>query len=208
MLQTKCMPMPKPKFILASTSKYRAQILKDFGLEFVQMSPKVNEDDLKIKYKNLTPLELCKSLAQEKAKSLATEYPDCIVIGSDQLGEFNGRILGKPGSIEKNVEQLLLLNGKTHDLITSLCVCYKNRIEIATVVARLTLRQLSEKQIRAYVSHDMAIDCAGGYKIEQQGIALMQSIETNDFTSIKGLPLLAFNDCLIKLGVNLLENNS
>jgi septum formation protein len=197
----------KPSFILASTSKYRAQVLNDFGIKFSQLSPTVDEDLLKIKYSNLSPLELCKKLAQDKAVSVAANYPESVVIGSDQLVQFNGKVLGKPGTAEKNIEQLLLLNGKTHELITSICICYKNKLETATTIAKLTLKNLTESQIRGYVSQDMAIDCAGGYKIEKQGIALMQSIETNDFTSIKGLPLLALNDCLIKLGINVLEND-
>jgi septum formation protein len=191
-----------PNIILASQSKYRAEQLKDYGLSFTQVKPLVDEDELKTKFLSLSPADLCQRLAKEKALSVAKLNPDSIVIGSDQLVEFNGKILGKPGTIENNIKQLQMLSGQAHNILTAVHVYYNGKDSFEMINATLTLRDLTFDEIKSYVAFENAIDCAGGYKIESRGISLMKTIDTADFTSIKGLPLLALTNCFKALKVN------
>lgn len=191
----------KQSVILASQSKYRAQQLREFGIAFEQCAPQVDEEVLKNKFSDLAPAELCARLALEKCASVARLHPEKVVIGSDQLLHFKNQILGKPGDAANNVEQLKLLTGASHNLITAVSVMHAGRTASQMIVAKIKMRELSEAAIRQYVISDRAYDCAGGYKIESSGIALMESIETDDFTSIRGLPLIALTNCFINLGV-------
>ena len=191
------------KIILASQSKYRAEQLKDYGISFEQIKPLVDEELLKKEFSNLNPSELCSRLAKEKTISVAKLHPSAVVIGSDQLVEFNGNILGKPGTPENNISQLQMLNGKTHHLLTAVHVCFNGLESNELIKASLSLRDLTLEEIKSYVAFENAIDCAGGYKIESRGISLMKTIDTADFTSIKGLPLLALTNCFKALGINI-----
>ena len=108
----------KKPLILASTSAYRRKIMDQLAMPYQAVKPKYEENHLI----NLEPLDLSKAMATGKARSLKADYPGHIIIGSDQVGEFNGKLLEKPGTAEKALEQLMLLNGKTHRLITALCL--------------------------------------------------------------------------------------
>ena len=185
------------KIILASTSKYRKAQLKNFGLTFDTCSPKIDEEELK---KNkLEPKHLVEYLAREKALSVQSDYPEDIVIGCDQMAVIGSHILDKPGTVERAVEQLSSLNDRTHELLTSICVVHKDRKLIHTDITQLRLKFLTEEQIRNYVNFDNPIDCAGSYKIEKSGLALFEKIESNDFSAIQGVPLMALSQILIKL---------
>ncbi|MCB0415537.1 MAG: septum formation protein Maf [Bdellovibrionales bacterium] len=176
------------KILLASSSPYRKLQLENLGLQFDQASPLFDEESLK--NTGLAPQELVQLLAVKKAESLKTQYPDHIIIGSDQLLEFKGKIYGKPGSPDKALEQLRLLSGKTHSLMTSICALYKNEVKIHTDITQLQLKPLNKTQIHKYIELDNPLDCAGSYKIESKGLLLMQSIQSEDFSSIQGLPIL------------------
>lgn len=190
------MTPPVPPLILASTSVYRQELLKKLGLSFSAQAPLFDEEAFK--NKGLPPIELAQTLARGKAESLA-KATHC-VIGGDQLVSFEGKILGKAKTFEKAIEQLSGLQGKTHELITAVCVLYKQEKTEWINVTRLSMRKLSREQIEAYLKKDNPLDCAGSYKIELNGLSLFENIETSDFSAIQGLPLLELGSVLSKYG--------
>lgn len=187
------------KLILASTSKYRSELLSRLGLPFESKSPLFDEDS----YKNqgLEPVVLAQTLARKKAESLAG--PDLCVIGGDQLVSFEGHVLGKPHTFEKACDTLAAMSGKTHELITAVHVITPSGHWDILDRTRLTLRNLSREQIENYVRADQPLDCAGSYKIEKRGISLFSQIESQDFTAIQGLPLIALTRILTEVGFSL-----
>jgi septum formation protein len=185
------------ELILASTSKYRQELLGRLDFPFKAMAPLIDEE--KEKDPSLSPRALAEHLAKLKAGSL--KGPGRVVIGGDQLVAFEGRILGKSHTAEKAVEQLLSMQGKTHELITAVCVFDEDHMMAFTDITQLTIKKLSKKQIERYVQLDNPIDCAGSYKIEKHGIKLFERIQSEDFTAIQGLPLIALNKVLENCGL-------
>ena len=184
--------------MLASTSPYRAQALKRLGIKFSQISPNVDEDALK--NSDLSPLAIAKELARQKTQAVSCQHPEAIVIGSDQLVSFQGHILGKPGSQEQAIEQLVAMSGKTHELITAVAIDSPDGPFHFENTTQLTMRQLDESAISRYVQRDNPIDCAGSYKIENGGISLFSHIDSTDHSAITGLPLIELVTCLTNLG--------
>jgi septum formation protein len=186
-----------PQIVLASTSKYRKELLERLSIPFITAAPLVNEDEYK--NKGLKPIELAQTLAKLKAESLKAEG-QC-VIGGDQVVALGTEILGKAHTKENAVNQLKKMQGKTHQIITAICIIYQNENHLITDISQMQMRALSEKEISDYVEKDNPIDCAGSYKIEKNGISLFEKIESNDFTAIQGIPLLALNKYLIEKGI-------
>lgn len=186
--------------ILASASPYRRDLLARVGLPFECRAPLVDEEALKPELAGLPPEEVARRLAEAKAESLREQEPNSTRIGSDQLVAFEGRILGKPGSVAAAEAQLGAMSGRSHQLITALCVCRVNDIRIHVDVAVLTMRALSRDAIARYVAADFPVDCAGAYKLEQRGIALFERIDAADHSAITGLPLMALVTILRELG--------
>ena len=191
------MRLPYP-LILASTSKYRGALLAQLGWPFEAMSPGVDEDQLKSK--DYSPTQLAMELAKLKALAVAKFRPEACVIGSDQVCMLNGELLGKPGTKEKAIEQLVKMQGSHHELITAVTIIspqgeisFHNR-------TLLFMRPLSVQTITRYVEEDLPLDCAGSYKLETKGIKLFEKIEMDDHTSIIGLPLIQLNNHLLKIG--------
>jgi septum formation protein len=180
------------KLVLASTSKYRQAQLKQLGLEFTAEKPLIDEE--REKDPTLGPQALAEKLAFLKAKSLAA--PGFVVIGGDQLVAHRGRILGKPHTRERAVEQLLEMAGEAHELITAICVFDGDTWTPHTDITRLYMKPLTLAQAERYVDLDSPLDCAGAYKIEQHGMMLFEKIESQDFSAIQGLPLLALSQIL------------
>jgi septum formation protein len=172
-------------------------LLERLGLDFTAVAPNVDERAVE-----LPPVELSRELARRKALAVAQHYPDAVVIGSDQVPALDNLILTKPGTIDRAVAQLEMLAGRTHRLITSVCVATKDGSEIHTDIHRLTLKTLSGSELRDYVQRDQPLDCAGSYKIESLGIALMDKIDGDDFTAITGLPLIATIRLLSQAGIH------
>lgn len=189
------------KLILASTSPYRADQLRRLGLEFETHDPQVDESVLK--EAGFSPVNLAEILALEKAKQVFQQNPDDIVIGGDQLVSFENSILGKPGTKERAVEQLMSMQGKTHTLITAIAVLGPDFIETHINQTKLKMRLLSKEGIERYVAFDQPLNCAGAYKLESQGITLFEEIESTDHSAITGIPLIALTSLLIKAGVSL-----
>ncbi|MBC76764.1 MAG: septum formation protein Maf [Halobacteriovoraceae bacterium] len=189
------------KIILASSSPYRKALLERLNFEFECISPDLDEDAYKAKISD--PIKLAETLAFEKANVIFKQHPDSIVIGSDQLVDFEGEILGKAGNLDNAFQQLKRLSGKPHNLITSYCVLSKGKKHIQTVKTTLTMRQLNDEQIKKYLRNDNPIDCAGSYKLELKGISLFDKIETDDHTAIVGLPLLSLGTYLSEIGLSI-----
>lgn len=189
------------QIILASTSKYRAQQLSQLLEKFDQVAPDVDESSFK--REQIEPRDLAIRLAWAKAIAVSEKYPDALIIAGDQVGEVEGHILEKPGTMENAIAQLKLMNGKTHQLHSAIVVLNKNKNishEICETT-KLSMRYLSENQIIKYVGLDTPTDCAGSYKIESKGISLFHTIETQDQTAIVGIPLLKLSQKLFELNL-------
>ena len=191
------MNLPYP-LILASTSKYRSQLLAQLGWPFENVAPGVDEE--KVKERMLEAFELAYTLGLMKAQAVFIRYPDACVIGSDQVCTLEGKIFGKPGSFQKACEQLAFMQGKTHELLTSVTVMNAQVTQSFTNITRLSMRSLNHTEIESYVMADKPLDCAGSYMLEGRGIKLFEKIEMNDHTAIIGLPLVELTTTLLKLG--------
>lgn len=178
------------QIILASQSPYRKQQLENFGLPFQAVRPKVDEEELKEQGPE-DLVELTRFLAHAKALSLREDFPKAVILGSDQLVEFRGRRLDKPGSLENSIQQLSELSGGTHRLITSLTVAGPDRLFTFTDITTIKMRSLSSELIRAYLNLDKPFDCAGSYKFEKAGLGLIEEVDSADPSAIQGLPLLS-----------------
>jgi len=143
---------------------------------------------------------LAERLAYHKASSLVRAEPDAAIIGCDQLVSFQGQIFGKPATFARAVDQLEKMAGETHELITALVVISGERTYRHTDVTKLQMRPLSRASIERYVAADQPLDCAGSYKLESRGIVLFDKIETDDHTTITGVPLIALTTILRDLG--------
>ncbi|MCA9060698.1 MAG: septum formation protein Maf [Planctomycetaceae bacterium] len=174
--------------ILASGSRYRHELLSRLVSDFQTVSPDVDEDA--VKAENLPPVALAQTLARMKTEAVARLHPQATVIGSDQLVNLNGRVLGKPGTAEAAVEQLLEMAGQAHELVTAVTVLGNETTSDLISITRLQMRRLSRSEAERYVARDNPLDCAGSYRIESAGISLFDRIDCDDFTSIIGLPLM------------------
>jgi septum formation protein len=186
--------------ILVSTSPYRRVLMERLGVAFRALAPALDEEEWKQRHAGATPRELAERLAEAKALSLIEAEPDATLVGGDQLVAFEGRILGKPGTPERAVEQLLGLSGRSHELITAIAVWSGGRIYRHTDVARLTMRSLDRAAVERYVGLDEPLDCAGSYKLESRGITLFERIECADHSAITGLPLMKLTQILSEIG--------
>jgi septum formation protein len=189
------------KIILASSSPYRRQQLESLGLKFDALRPEFDEEAHKDL--GLSPTDLAHKLAYAKGQCLFPRHTGDLVISGDQLVDFKGEVLGKPGNKEVAVEQLLRLSGNTHYLVSALCVFYGDQVLHHTDITRLTMRDLSQEQIVRYVDYEKPFDCAGSYKLERSGISLFSSIESKDQSAIMGIPLIALTDFLLQLKIPL-----
>ena len=182
------------KIILASTSEIRKKILNEVGLEFLTISPDFDEEEAK-KNKKLSSKELAIFLAKEKALSVSKNYPDCYVIGSDQVCEFQKKQISKSKNIAEAINQLNKMNGKTHFQNNAVVVAFNKKIIFSAFSkAELKMRKISVKEIESYVKSDQSFGCAGSYKYESLGKHIFEKVD-GDYYSILGLniqPLLNF----------------
>lgn len=189
------------KLILASTSKYRHELLTRFRLPFETVAPGV--DEAVVKAAGGPALAVVEALAWRKAEAVRALRPADIVIGSDQVAVLDGEVLNKPGTAANAVAQLRALRGKQHQLITAVAVAHPGGSERFTDVTNLTMRRLTDEEVTRYVRAEMPLDCAGSYKIEGLGVTLFEQIETGDHTAIVGLPLAQLSEALRSLGFTL-----
>lgn len=191
------------KIILASTSPYRKKLLQQLNLTFEVMAPTVDEDLLK-KNAPVSLPDLPLFLAQKKAESIAHQFPHSLVIGCDQMGLYRGQALNKAGTKEKAISQLQMLQGCTHQLLTSIAVCCQGQMETYTDITELSMKALTDAQIQNYVDLENPIDCSGSYKIESLGVSLFEKVKTQDPSAIIGLPLMALTKILEKFSISVI----
>ncbi|APR75260.1 Septum formation protein Maf [Minicystis rosea] len=187
-----------PDLVLASTSRYRRELLARLGLPFRAVPPACDEESLKVP--GLAPIALATMLARAKAESLRAAEPGAVIIGSDQIAALGDVVLGKPGTVDRAEAQLAMLAGQTHVLVTAVAVAHPGGLLEHVDVTRLTMRALPPDRIARYVAADMPTDCAGSYKLEARGITLFSRIESEDHSAITGLPLIALCTMLASLG--------
>ena len=188
------------RVVLASTSRYRAQLLERIGLDFESCAPKYDEHNDPA----LHPHELVRLQAEGKARSLRGDRPDAVIIGSDQVAHLDGDILTKPGSHEQAVAQLARLAGREHELATAVVVLDARSGDERWHLdrSRIAIRSLSAEEIDRYLRHDRPYDCAGSYKAESAGPAIFDHQRGDDPTAVIGLPLIAVCRMLRELGVD------
>ena len=185
--------------MLASSSRYRRELLERLGVPFEVVVPAIDESALP----GETPRALALRLAIGKARAVASRRPDAVVIGSDQTASADQRIaIGKPGDHAAAVRQLSDASGRTLIYHTAVAVVVATtRFERAMVVdARVKFRELDRGTIEAYLAREPAYDCAGAAKVEGLGIALIESLDCPDPTALVGLPLIALAGLLAQAG--------
>lgn len=190
------------KLILGSTSAYRRELLQRLRVPFGVAASDVDETPLP----HEAPLALARRLALAKARAVAQQYPDCVVIGSDQVADLDGEPLGKPGTHERAVAQLQKMRGKTVVFQTAVAVvCQASGFQQEDVApVRVVFRDLSDAEIENYLRAETPYDCAGSAKSEGLGIALLESIDNDDPSSLVGLPLIRTSRMLRAAGIALL----
>ena len=178
----------RPVLILASTSRYRRELLERLRLPFSVQAPDVDESPLA----GEAPATTARRLALAKARAVAKTRPDALVIGSDQVAELDGVPIGKPGNHKRAVEQLRAMSGRTVVFHTAVAVvCLSSGFEAeALVPATVRVRRLADSEIEHYLRSEQPYDCAGSAKSETLGIALLDAIESDDPTALVGLPLI------------------
>ena len=188
--------------ILASTSRYRRELLGRLRLPFDVQPPEVDETPLP----GESPRALAERLALEKAMAVAGRFPEAVVIGSDQVADLAGEPLGKPGDHARATAQLRRMRGQTLVFQTAVAVvCQASRFtqrELAPV--RVVFRNYSDAAIESYLLAEQPYDCAGSAKSEGLGIALLDAIDSDDPTALVGLPLIRTANMLRAAGVDLL----
>ena len=183
--------------VLASTSRYRCQLLERLGLPFSVDTPNVDETQTA----GESPLGNCRRLALDKARVVAGRHPTAIVIGSDQVLDLDGNALSKPGDFATALNQLKRCQGRTIHCYTALCVLSQGREPLIDVVStEITYRSLPDSTLIAYLNREQPFDAAGAVKVETAGITLLQVVKSNDPTAIIGLPLIRLTDFLIEVG--------
>ena len=186
------------QLVLASSSPYRRALLERLGLPFTAAAPDVAEERLPGEPADA----MAGRLARAKALAVASAFPSCLVIGSDQVAECEGRFLGKPGTHERARAQLRALSGREAVFHTAVCVHNTTtRSTLGRVVpSRVRFRTLDDAAIERYLEREPAYDCAGSAKVEGLGIALLERVESDDPTALVGLPLIALVSLLREHG--------
>ena len=193
----------KRTLVLGSTSRYRGELLQRLRIPFEISAPDVDEAPLH----GELPVALAVRLAMEKARAVARNWPSAVVIGADQVAELNGQPLGKPGNHARATEQLRQMRGKTVIFQTAVAVvCVDTGFEQSSLAAvRVKFRDLSDNEIENYLMAEQPYDCAGSAKSEGLGIALLESIDSDDPTALIGLPLIRTCALLRAAGITLLS---
>ena len=172
--------------ILASTSPYRRELLARLGVPFQCVAPRVDESGLP----GEPAAQMAARLARLKAESVAKNYPNALVIGSDQVAQRQNDILGKPGSVAACREQLRASSGHKVVFVTAVYLAGTDHAECHVDQTVVRFRALSDEEIDRYIQRENPLDCAGGFKAEALGIALFDRIESVDPTGLTGLPLI------------------
>ncbi|GDX06752.1 nucleoside triphosphate pyrophosphatase [Buttiauxella sp. A111] len=188
------------QIVLASTSAYRRALLEKLGIPFTTAAPQVDETPTS----GENARHLVMRLAQAKAQALSTEYPNHLIIGSDQVCVLEGKIVGKPHTEEKAVEQLLIARNTIVTFYTGLALynSASGNLQVICEPFDVHFRHLSEQEIRNYVRKEQPLQCAGSFKSEGLGIALFDRLSGKDPNTLVGLPLISLCEMLNNEGCN------
>ncbi len=186
---------PPSRLILASGSRYRAQLLARLGIPFEALPTNVDETP----QLQETGPELASRLAESKATYSKDDLlGDPLIIGSDQVAVCDGQLLGKPGTSDKAEAQLRHCAGKRVQFFTGLALWrpLQNGLQATVVTTEVAMRALTRAEISRYVAREQPLDCAGSFKWESLGISLFTEISGADPTALEGLPLIALSEML------------
>jgi len=190
------------QLVLGSTSPFRKEILNKLGLPFDTAAPDIDESPLE----NETPAQLVLRLAEQKARAVSDTYPEHLIIGSDQVAVIDNKILGKPHTHERAVEQLTNASGKTVRFYTGLCL-YNSATDVAqseVVPFDIVFRELNTSQIENYLQKEKPYNCAGSFKSEALGITLFEKLLGDDPNALIGLPLIRLIAMLENQGMHVI----
>lgn len=188
----------KPELILASSSPIRKSLMARLGLPFEVRAAHVDESPVA----GEQPGALASRLARWKAERLALDYPDALVIGADQVAAFDGKLTGKPGTVERARSTLAAFSGRRVDFHTGLAVVRSRDRLLSEHLDRtqVRFRTLDAGEIARYVERDGPLDCAGSFRLEALGPALFDAVHSEDPTALLGLPLIALCRLLREAG--------
>lgn len=194
-------PAPHPPLLLASSSRYRRELLAKLQLPFIWASPDIDEQPLPDESADA----LVRRLSEGKARALASAHPNHLIIGSDQVACLDDAILGKPSDFANAQRQLRAASGRILRFVTGLCLLNSRSGHCQTVIEpfEVRFRRLSDEQINRYLEHEQPFDCAGSFKSEGLGIALFEELRGRDPNALIGLPLIALVDLLRAEGVEI-----
>lgn len=196
--------MKTKTIILASTSPFRKSLLEKLNIAFDCAKPDVDEAPLA----GESPQALVERLAILKAKAVAQQHPQALLIGSDQVATCEGEILGKPHTVDNAVKQLLKFSGKCVTFYTGLCVYDSEKNVSKSLVEEFNVhfKQLNEHEIKRYIEIEQPLNCAGSFKSEGLGICLFEKLAGDDPNSLIGLPLIKLIALLDQHGFKVLDN--
>ena len=188
------------KLILGSTSPFRRELLQRLRLPFTTAAPDIDETRLS----NETADAMVQRLSLEKARAVAAQHPDALIIGSDQCAVLGEQIIGKPHTHANAVAQLTAASGQTVRFLTGLCL-YDSRddsYQLDLVPFDVTFRELTRMEIDSYLRQEQPYNCAGSFKSEGLGVTLFQSMNGDDPSALIGLPLIRLCDMLRQVGIS------
>ena len=191
------------QLVLGSSSPFRAELLAKLHLPFVTASPDIDESV----HQGEAADALVLRLAQQKARAVARDFDNALIIGSDQVAVIDGQILGKPGNHENAVQQLRSASSKSVIFLTGLALFNSHNNTMQSIVEPFTVhfRRLSDAQIDCYLRQEQPYQCAGSFKSEGFGISLFSRLEGNDPNALVGLPLIQLIQMLDNEGVDVLQ---
>ena len=198
---TVLMPL-QPSLILASSSRYRQELLRRLQFEFTAIAPDLDEAPHVGELARQTAMRL----ARQKAEAIASNAGGAVIIGSDQVASLDDEHIGKPGTHANALVQLKKMQGRRVVFHTALCVLDTReadsvrRLQSAVIDTTVTFRRLCDQQLDAYLHIEQPYDCAGSAKNEGLGIALIEAISSDDPTALTGLPLIALTSMLLTAG--------
>ncbi len=190
-----------PRIVLASSSRYRKDLLDRLRVPYITDTPDIDESPLP----GESPAHTAERLSLSKARAVAPRHPGAIVIGSDQVADLDGTPIGKAGGHAAAVAQLVALRGRTVRFHSGIAVLdgRSGHVQAACVDTDVTFRELDHRTIETYVTIEQPYDCAGSAKIESLGICLVESVRGDDPTALIGLPLIRLTTMLAHIGVAL-----
>jgi len=188
-------PEPPP-LVLASSSPYRAEMLRRLGVAFSSVTSGIDETPAAAE----TAQALVKRLALDKARHVARQRAEALVIGADQVAVLEGRVLGKPGTRERAIEQIGAMSGNVVEYLSGIALLGPDRQHVDIVSTRLRYRRLTQSEIERYVDRDQPLDCAGAMRSESLGISLLESLSADDPTALIGMPLIRIAQWLREAG--------